>query len=134
MLVTRTMNHLVPCPCCARHVRPAEPACPFCGLTLEQASRGETGTTPWYAIAALSTTLVLSGCEELTGRYGEPPQSEDPARVMRSSARESVDIYGAPPPRPEQPQNSAPRRRTDPGGLVEAYGAPPPPRTTHRDR
>ncbi|MFO0560006.1 MAG: hypothetical protein U0269_18475 [Polyangiales bacterium] len=127
------MNTLVACPCCARHIRPTEPACPFCGLTLEQASRGETGTTPWYALAALSTTLVLSGCPMIAARYGGPPQPVEPARVV-TPVRESADIYGAPPPRLNETPDAG-VANNDPGAMVEAYGAPPPPNTgSSRDR
>lgn len=126
------MSILVACPCCARHIRPNEPACPFCGLTLEQATRGETGTTPWYAIAALSTTLVLSGCPMMAARYGGPPQPETPARTTTTPVRESADIYGAPPPRlNETPDTGV--GANDPGSMGEVYGAPPPP-NTDRDR
>ncbi|MBL8678676.1 MAG: hypothetical protein JNK05_05905 [Myxococcales bacterium] len=129
------MTTLVACPCCARHIRPNEPACPFCGLTLEQASRGETGTSPWYAIAALSTTLVLSGCPNMMVRYGGPPQPETPARIAQPNPRETADIYGAPPPPVEQTTDSGVATGpNDPGGMVEAYGAPPPPNTSNRDR
>jgi|LNFM01.2.fsa_nt_gb hypothetical protein len=128
------MTTLVACPCCARHIRPTEPSCPFCGLTLEQAARGETGNTPWYAIAALSTTLVLSGCPQMMARYGAPPQPENPARIAQPSQRETMDIYGAPPPRLVEPQDVAPVAPQDPGGMAEAYGAPPPPNTGNRDR
>ncbi len=145
------MTTLVACPCCARHIRPTEPACPFCGLTLEQASRGESGSTPWYAIAALSTTLVLSGCPNMMARYGGPPQPESPARLAQPAQRETMDIYGAPPPRLDQdagptamgqvygaPPGADPTRNNapqDPGGMGEAYGAPPPPNTgSNRDR
>ena len=131
------MANLVACPCCARHIRPTELACPFCGLTLEQASRGERGSTPWYALAALSSTLVLAGCPMMAARYGGPPVGDQPARVTPTPAvqnqRETVEIYGAPPP-PEQPQDAG-AAQEDPGRMVEAYGAPPPPNTgSGRDR
>jgi hypothetical protein len=124
------MSILVACPCCARHIRPNELACPFCGLTLEQASRGETGTTPWYAIAALSTTLALTGCPMMMARYGGPPQPETPARVNAATpVRESADIYGAPPPRLDSVQDAGATGPQDPGSMGEVYGAPPPPNT-----
>jgi hypothetical protein len=124
-------NVLVPCPCCGRHVRPSEPSCPFCGLTLEQAARGESGSTPWYAIAAVSATLVLSGCPMMAARYGGPPPQPTPAQP---SARETMDIYGAPPP-PVAHTNADAGAPAQPSAResVEAYGAPPPPPGASRD-
>jgi hypothetical protein len=96
---------LVVCGCCSRHIRPNEPRCPFCGLTLEDAQQGVVAPSPWYAIAAVSATIVLSGCPAMMTRYGAPP-SPTPAVSPPGQDRESRDIYGAPPP-PSQVRDGA---------------------------
>jgi hypothetical protein len=110
LMHARPMIHLVSCPSCARHIRVEEPACPFCGLTFERASRSEAGVASWYAVAALSATLALSGCDSSGNRvtaqaYGGPPGVDIEALLaprttdsgVAPPSRESMQIYGAPP-------------------------------------
>ncbi len=110
LMHARPMIHLVSCPSCARHIRVEEPACPFCGLTFERASRSEAGVASWYAVAALSATLALSGCDSSGNRvtaqaYGGPPGVDIEALLaprttdsgVAAPSRESMQIYGAPP-------------------------------------
>jgi len=74
------MNHLVPCPSCARHVRQSEAACPFCAteLSLEQLSppalpRTRLGRAATFAFGASlvgATSLVACGGESETVKPG----------------------------------------------------------------
>lgn len=127
---------LVVCGCCGRHIRPNEPQCPFCGLTLADAEKGVSAPSPWYAVAAVSASIVLTGCPMVMARYGGPP-APTPVASPTQSARDSRDIYGAPPPRETMQIYGAPPPAADAGAQaqdpsrssVEAYGAPPPPTT-----
>lgn len=71
------MNHLVPCPSCARHVRQSELACPFCSvkLALEHVSpalpRSRLGRAATFAFGASlvgATSLVACGGESETSK------------------------------------------------------------------
>lgn len=63
------MEPLVLCPACRRHVRRADDRCPFC--------RGRMPGLPgaaWLAAGAVALTasLSLANCGEVTGVYGSP--------------------------------------------------------------
>jgi hypothetical protein len=111
-------SSFVPCPGCARHVRAHESACPFCEQSLTRDDPSIPGGPRWYAAAAVSATLVISGCTQpaSAARSGGPPRPsgtvDSPARLTAPNGasaadpgggaprqRESFDIYGAPPPR-----------------------------------
>lgn len=74
------MNHLVPCPSCARHVRQSEAMCPFCSveLALEHLSppplpRVRLGRAATFAFGASlvgAASLVACGGESETGKPG----------------------------------------------------------------
>ncbi|MDP3277509.1 MAG: hypothetical protein Q8Q09_20150 [Deltaproteobacteria bacterium] len=101
------------CPCCARHVRASESACPFCQQNLSADAPRTPGLTPWYALAAVASTLALGGCPMMMARYGAPPE---PSTAAAPAARDT-------PAQPAQPAQPAPSQRES----YEIYGAPPPP-------
>jgi hypothetical protein len=136
------MSPLAPCPSCARHVRIADAACPFCGGALDDAFRETSAraaaarTAPARSIgpgrrlgraalfafggAALAGT---SGCYEHHLRDGEIP---DPPIPVIDAGVDSGGIgllYGAP-PEPEPRIDAGPEMPD--AALIAAYGGPIP--------
>lgn len=74
------MNHLVPCPSCARHVRQSEASCPFCAVELAlghvsspavpRVRLGRAATFAFGASLVGATSLVACGGESETGKPG----------------------------------------------------------------
>ncbi len=65
------MNPLVPCPGCARHVRAAERACPFCAAALPTnlaagAVPNTTARMKRAAVFTFATSLAIAGCGSTT--------------------------------------------------------------------
>ena len=99
------MPPLIPCPACARHVYSSETECPFCEAKLPRRRSVGPGLA---AAAGAGLALMATGCP-----------------------REQADVYGAPPPRADDPAPVAsdePLLSDDPRDDIQAeYGAPPPP-------
>lgn len=123
------MSPLVPCPGCARHVRAAERACPFCDSALPTdlaASAVPAATTRMKraAVFTFATSLALAGCGSTTTSNDAsvtadtsadtgPSTDNGPATDTGFDSGIFVDAgtdAGAP---------------DDDGGPVAAYGAPP---------
>lgn len=99
---------LAGCPTCSRHVRVHEPACPFCGASLDglKAPRPRRALTRFAMIAGAALSVAACGpsatdepVEEQTVG-GETPQSGD-------DTNENDDV-----------------RRGDPGAPTTMYGGP----------
>jgi hypothetical protein len=124
------MSQLHPCPSCARHVKKAESACPFCGAAIALAGvaprarptqrMGRAATFAFSAAVGMSVTAcggttpgpdantsIDSGVSPL---YGGPPDDA-------GSDGGLVAMYGGP------PVDSG--VGVDSGGPAPAYGAPP---------
>jgi hypothetical protein len=70
---------MVPCPSCHRHVRDAEPSCPFCAAALPSFS-SPVSPVAGKAIkvaAVLLTPLVLAAC--YGPPRGQPPEPPSPS-------------------------------------------------------
>lgn len=66
---------LVPCPGCSRHVRAAEPACPFCAAPLGPAvDRAPSGAQATRVVVALAAALTAGA--SLAACYGGPPHPQ----------------------------------------------------------
>jgi hypothetical protein len=90
------MAQLRPCPCCSRHVRVSEPACPFCAGELDDAFRSTSprvlavGRLSRAALLALGTSsLTACGSGSVTRSGAEGGAEEGSVTV--------VAPYGAPP-------------------------------------
>ena len=109
---------LVPCPGCARHVRAAENACPFCATALatEPALRPSTNVRGLSraAIMVLGASLSLTGC-------GSAKQPVDPPANPTADPGPPDDDGGA------AAEYGAPMPPDDDGGAAAEYGAPMPP-------
>jgi hypothetical protein len=110
-------NPLVPCPSCARHVRSAEPNCPFCSAELPAnlaAGAVPAATTRLNRMAAFTfaTTVALAlGTTGCGGNVDDGRTSQDLERGKDHGGEHA--IYGAPVP-------------DDDGGAQAIYGAPVP--------
>ena len=91
---------LAPCTSCRRHVRADEPACPFCGGTLGEATNRAVPRAPRVAIL-FAGALGIAGCSasddgSTVAMYGAP--MSDSASVETSNADTSMgSLYGGPP-------------------------------------
>ncbi len=112
------MAALVCCMECARHVRISDPACPFCGASLEGLEErhveplpGDRGLT--RAAVVLMSAAALTGCGNTSG-------TKDPAPTPTpTETSPPVPVYGP-----------APIADTNDGGeghpqAAPAYGVPP---------
>src|SRR5689334_8425171 len=91
---------LVPCPDCSRHIRRAEPACPFCGHGRRVSSRA--------LLAVAAASLCAAHCK---------PEANQPAPAASGSA-----IVALPAPS-VAPSSDLGRVEL---GTAAVYGAPPP--------
>jgi hypothetical protein len=135
------MNHLVPCPSCARHVRQSEPACPFCSVqlalghvsppALPRSRLGRAATFAFGASLVGATSLVACGGESETSkpdgggadtRGGSSPGGTSAAGTggaagAGGSSAGTFNGFGG---------NIAPPYGIPPmGGYAPAYGVPP---------
>jgi hypothetical protein len=118
------MRQLVPCPGCARHVRLAEPACPFCGdssVRIAPVRKAPLGRSRAAILGAtLATTAAASGCYEDHGRFRD-------AAVTTADAGEDaafIAAYGT----PVDASLAAPpdaHEDDDAGAPIAEYGGPP---------
>lgn len=126
------MNHLVPCPNCARHVRQTEAACPFCSveLALQHLSppalpRGRLGRAATFAFGASlvgATSLIACGGESETGKPGSGGANSAGAGGSNSAGAggTSAGMFNG------IGGNVAPPYGIPPlGGYAPTYGAPP---------
>jgi hypothetical protein len=79
------MSRLAPCPSCARHVRTAEPECPFCSAALGPSH-------PLAAGLAVVLALSVAGCGEATpaASTDKPATSAKPSGSATNSASAQV--------------------------------------------
>ncbi len=118
------MAPLRPCPCCSRHVRVSEPACPFCAGKLDDAFRSmpsprvrAVGRLSRAALFALGAS-GLAACGGTGGGSG-----------TGSDTRSVIAPYGGPPAC--DPDSGCEIVEVDASGLVgSAYGGTPPPVAT----
>jgi hypothetical protein len=86
---------LVPCEACARHVRPSDPACPFCGHAQRDVRLApDTGRRMTRAAAfVFGATVALAACDsDVETRGGDGGQAGSGA----SGAGGNASLYGAP--------------------------------------
>ncbi len=122
------------CPACHRHVKAAEPMCPFCSAAMQNTSR-----PPLAAAMMLGLGLAVAGCSSnVTPLYGGPPEdaATQDARTNHTDANVSV-LYG-PAHEGDAAKDTeadanhavmygpapAPDASTD-GGMAGAYAPPP---------
>ena len=108
-------NRLVSCPSCARHVRVADPRCPFCGASVVGVApvRRALGRGLTRSAILLGTVLGAAACG---GGSSAEPSADDTSGGEESN--ENVDETDTTGDTPE----GAPE--DDPGGPVALYGAP----------
>lgn len=103
---------LVPCDSCRRHVRAADPACPFCKVT----------RTPTAFAAVAASALIIAGCDTISPatKYGGPPPGYPEGPQVTADA-------GDAPTAPTSPRlsNSASPENERVIAPVAKYGGPP---------
>ena len=130
-----SLNQLVPCDGCTRHVRRTEAACPFCGLASPLASASAVTPEPSArlsraGILAFVATVGAGACSSAqpvpTSVYEAPPAPQTPAADSGAPATP----VATPEPTPATPDASTAATtptRPDPGSMMLRYGAPPRP-------
>jgi hypothetical protein len=98
-----TMNRLIACGACARHLRATEPACPFCGAALPElapeAPRRVPGRIGRAAILAFGATLSATSLGACVAAYGSPTfEDAGPADDAGADGGGVAPAYGAPGP------------------------------------
>lgn len=88
---------LLPCPACRRHVRDAEPKCPFCAAPLEarvaaQPERVAPARLTRAALVFAGATLV--GCPESTPPAAKTPGARPPAEARPAPADAGAQTAG----------------------------------------
>ncbi len=136
------MSLLALCPGCARHVKRAEHACPFCQSPLEAVEGASDAFDEQPARMSRSAILLagaalVAGCNltQSANIYGAPPPRAEPDVSQPVAA-----IYGGPPPVLVAPTpapadaGAPPTPATNDGGaapVAAIYGGPPPPVRRH---
>ncbi len=123
-----TDHRLVPCPGCARHVRVRDAACPFCGVSIADASGAAASMRvlrkrlPRAALFAVGAgTIAIAAC-------GDSSSSGPGMDVGDSStdAPMATALYGGPPgdggALPVDASHDASDHDT---GIMASYGGPP---------
>jgi len=118
------MDHLLPCPGCTRHVRAAEPVCPFCGEALPLSLRSRAPQVPGRrlgraATIAFGAALAATGCSESHNTDQDAAITVDSGSSVDDDGGAVGPLYGGPPP---VDAGTAPD--PDAGGVVPAYGGP----------
>lgn len=100
---------LVPCECCARHIRSSEGVCPFCetARTPSVLAMSEGPGRLSRAAVLLGVSMGIASCQSTPTPLNQP----SPTRVDAATARLNPNA----PARPPQ----------DNGNMAEVYGAPP---------
>lgn len=111
---------LVACPSCARHVRIDAPACPFCAVSLTEAS---LEAVPDAGGRRLSRAAMFAFAATVATAACNTPQRPDTG----SSTSNIVQPYGAPPTPQPRPDAGAPPTHPEPPAVAAIYGAPMPP-------
>lgn len=112
---------LAPCPSCARHVRRAETACPFCGTALSlapSASRLPTerlGRAAIFAFGAAMATSVAA-CSTSTTQGTDAATAPDAGGVDASPEDAASPDGGA---------TTSPDAASPDAGVFPPYGTPP---------
>lgn len=123
------MSPLVPCPSCARHVRAAESACPFCATSLpsDLAARAvppaprRLERLAAFTFAATVAATACGGKSETPGEEsvdGGTSSSSSSSSSSSGSSGASSGSSGVAPPYGLPPE--------DGGGPAALYGAPAP--------
>jgi len=123
------MSPLVPCPECSRHVRVADPVCPFCGHALLLSLRGASivarapvpprrrlGRAATFAFGATFAGATLIGC----GGDDTPPPVTDSGVVRDTGPADSGGTTGD----AEPPIDSGPAPVDDGGPIPDAGPLP----------
>ena len=130
-----SLNQLVPCDGCTRHVRRTEAACPFCGLASPLASASSVTPEPparlsRAGILAFVASVGAGACSSAqpvpTALYEAPTAPQTPAADSGTPATP----VATPEPTPATPDASTAATtptRPDPGSMMLRYGAPPRP-------
>jgi hypothetical protein len=106
------MSQLDPCSGCARHVRRADGACPFCGAILARAplrpAYRRTANATRAAIFAIGATLASCGGDE-SGPENESDSILDIDDIGLDEEPETImQPYGAPPDPQPPPEKQPP--------------------------
>ncbi len=119
-------HHLRSCLECARHIRIAEAACPFCGATvpIERMSPPPRGTPAARLSRAVALSTIAAGSLGILGAAEACGSSPNPNEVITAQ-----DAYGTVPPFDTglQPEDAA--RDATPDVVItaaDAYGTVPP--------
>jgi len=130
-----SLNQLVPCDGCTRHVRRTEAACPFCGLASPLASAASVTPEPAArlsraGILAFVATVGAGACSSAQpvpiAVLEAPPAPQTPPADGGAPATP----VATPEPTPATPDASTATTtpaRPDPGSMMLRYGAPPRP-------
>lgn len=134
-----SLNQLVPCDGCTRHVRRTEAACPFCGLASPLASASAVTPEPSArlsraGILAFVASVGAGACSSAqpvpTALYEATPASQPTAADSGAPATPVATPEPTPEPTPATPDASTAATtpaRPDPGSMMLRYGAPPRP-------
>jgi hypothetical protein len=111
------MSDLRPCPQCRRHVRIAEPKCPFCAAELELAPARPLPVGRLTRAAVFAGAALASACGGAQGKGGGTPTGGEAADAAVTEAPPAPDAEAAqtPPTPPVYPDHQIPK----------PYGAPP---------
>lgn len=134
-----SLNQLVPCDGCARHVRRTEAACPFCGLASPLASASPVTPEPSARlsragilafVAAVGAGACSSAQPVPTAVLEAPPAPQPPPADGGAPATPVASPEPTPEPTPATPDASTATTtpaRPEPGSVMLRYGAPPRP-------
>ena len=105
---------LAPCPACSRHIKTAEPTCPFCKASLPEAHAvaaipGATSRLSRAAAFAFTASLAVSGASVGAAGCSGGVATPSPSGDASSSGDASGDAAHGP---------------SDEGGVQPVYGAP----------
>ncbi len=129
------MSELVPCPCCRRHVRAAETACPFCACALPEHQGTSAASKPRGRMnraalfAAGAALLGAAACDTSSGPVGMPVYGA-PVPDASADTVSDVPIERLPLPDGRTDGNMEEAGGSDDAasdrGQVAIYGAPAP--------
>lgn len=128
------MNHLVPCPGCARHVRQSETSCPFCSaaLSLDHLPAPVLPRSRLSRAAMFAFGTGVAGAASLVGCGGDTDEGK---KDGGGGSEMSTPVYGAPAAGQQNFGGSGPVYGSPPGGSGgvagmnsgggPVYGSPP---------
>jgi hypothetical protein len=121
--------HLLPCPTCSRHIRVAEPACPFCAAPLSASfratprPRGPVARLGRAALFAFGVATATATAGTACGGSSAAPETPPPVQPADPGPGEPLPPQD---PEPIAPAPSGPDDPDDDHGAVHAlYGVAP---------